>query len=70
MAVVQRVATATDRPATQLPPLYDAIDPEALDAVFRSGSTGSSEIAIEFRYAGYRVTIDSTGQIEMEQASE
>jgi hypothetical protein len=36
------------------PPLYDVINPEALDALFRE-ATGS----VTFEYLGYRVTVDS-----------
>ncbi|WP_306056539.1 HalOD1 output domain-containing protein [Natronococcus wangiae] len=47
-------------------PLYDAIDPTALDSLFRSsGSTDRSVGAVAFEYAGYRITVDQTGQVTL-----
>ncbi|MDG5776125.1 HalOD1 output domain-containing protein [Haloarculaceae archaeon H-GB2-1] len=39
-------------------PLYSAVDPEALDNLFRS-STGE----VRFRYLGYTITVDHTGDV-------
>ncbi|GAA0661853.1 HalOD1 output domain-containing protein [Natronoarchaeum mannanilyticum] len=48
-----------------LEPLYDAVDPEALDAVFRPlrSNTGSEQGRITFSYAGCEVTAGSDGWI-------
>lgn len=48
-----------------LDPLYSAVDPEALDALFRrSGSAGAStHHRIEFSYEGYRVAVHSDGLV-------
>jgi len=48
-----------------LEPLYDAVDPEALDAVFRpAGSDATSPGGrITFSYASYEVTASSDGRI-------
>jgi hypothetical protein len=54
MAVVRAVSSAADRPVLELPPLYEFIDPDALDALFDDHRTASR---IEFRYAGFRVTV-------------
>lgn len=42
------------------PPLYEAIDPEALDAITqRSGGT------VVFEYCGYTVTADGNSRVEL-----
>lgn len=57
--VLQKVAEREEVPPSELnPPLYDVIDPEALDSVFR-GSTGH----ISFEYHGYAVTVDCSGNV-------
>lgn len=43
------------------PPLFDAIDPDALDRLY-DGRTG---VTTEFRYTGYRVTVRPSGRIEL-----
>lgn len=65
MAVVDAVASATDRHPVgmdgvtdALDPLAESIDPEALDQVFRSGSTcAAGAIVVEFEYCGRQVTV-------------
>lgn len=60
MAVVQQVAERASVDATALPPLYESIDPDALDAIFASTTAGTSRSGrVEFTYAGYRVTVCS-----------
>ncbi|WP_436936149.1 HalOD1 output domain-containing protein [Halovenus marina] len=53
--VVHSVADTTTTEVSDLPPLYDAIDPDALDA-FVAGMTDGS---VSFTYAGCEVTVDS-----------
>lgn len=57
--IVTTVAEAADVEPRDLPPLYDAIDPDALDEVVRPTVTpgGGSSITVAFTYAGYSVTI-------------
>ncbi|WP_276271025.1 HalOD1 output domain-containing protein [Haloarcula litorea] len=50
-AVVGADPTAVPEP-DGLTPLYDAVDPEALDALFSPGTDGH----VTFRYHGYEVT--------------
>jgi hypothetical protein len=52
--VVRAVSAATETPPDKLPPLYQAIDPDALDVVFDHSDT---EGAVEFQYAGRTVTV-------------
>lgn len=58
-AVLDAVAANEGREVTNLEePLYEAIDPEALDELFRSGSG-----RVIFEYAGYEVTVESSGDV-------
>ncbi|WP_049921373.1 HalOD1 output domain-containing protein [Halopiger djelfimassiliensis] len=51
--VLTRIAAHEDRDRTALPPLYDAIDPEALTTVLES----NADVTVRFEYEGYRVVI-------------
>ncbi|WP_226479045.1 HalOD1 output domain-containing protein [Natrinema amylolyticum] len=53
--------------ADEFGPLYDAVDPTALDSLFQStGQTERSVGSVTFEYADYRVTVDQTGQVLLE----
>lgn len=57
--VVMAVADATDTSPFELPPLYDSIDPDALDELFQSSGDGRSRsgIHVTFTMAGCTVTV-------------
>lgn len=61
MVVVEAVAAATDRPATDLPPLQGTLDADALDTLLN----GQSSVTISFRYADTAVSVDGGGRIEV-----
>jgi hypothetical protein len=65
--VILAVATVLDRDALDLDPLYDVIDPDALNAlVRRPGDTpGPDSVSVRFAFNGCRVTVESTGEIEI-----
>lgn len=63
--VVETVADSTSRDALALPPLYDAVDPDALESLVETMSAGE----ISFRYAGRRVTVTSDGRIDLDAQS-
>jgi len=76
--VVKAVAEATDiSPApgaaadcdATLEPLYNAVDPEALDAIFRPAGSDAAPVSgrITFSYAGCEVTAESDGRISARQ---
>lgn len=50
--IISAITDLDDRDASELPPLYDSIDPDALQAVVESGAA-----RIEFLHAGYRIVI-------------
>lgn len=62
--VVHAVATKTSTDPFELPKLYDAIDPDALDAVV----TGMSDGEVCFRYAGCTLTVECSGAIQVHEA--
>ena len=70
-AVVFAIATAAELEdpidvASEFGPLYDAIDPSALDALFEStASTDRSAGSVSFAYADWTVTVDTTGRVEL-----
>jgi len=61
-AIVQAVNTSADRPVADLPPLYEVVDPDALDALFADdGAFG----VVTFEYAGHDVTVRADGTVEV-----
>ena len=67
-AVVSAVAVAADRDPVSLPPLYERVDPEALDALFASSPTGGAAdgLCVTFAYEGYEVTIQGAGTVTVQ----
>lgn len=67
-AVISTVSAATGVDVLELPPLYDAIDPDALGSLFSVSSGGSRRFrgSVSFAYAGCLVTVDGRGTIEVE----
>lgn len=64
-AVLSAVAEAEGVDERELAvPLYEVIDPDALDALFRDG-----EGEITFQYLDYHVTVDHTNAVELRPAS-
>lgn len=59
VAVLEAVADAEDADALDLPPLYEAVDTDALEAIFQPMADGSTRAGrVEFTYHGYLVTVD------------
>lgn len=54
--IVLEVAKRIDMNPVDLPPLYDSVDPEALDRLIQ----GQGSIHLTFEYAGYEVTVSET----------
>lgn len=55
-AVIDAVADGTDRSPLAMPPLSQAVDPDALDALL---STGDQQIEVSFEYLGHEVVATS-----------
>ena len=53
------------------PPLHDAIDPAALDALFEPTRSGRRDTGIvSFTYRGHRVRVGSDGRVTLEGGPE
>ena len=65
IAVVEAVAVALDREATALEPLYESVDPDALDVLLRSNGSSAtpSDLAVTFTVADRQVTVHSSGEV-------
>lgn len=60
--VVEAIAEAENLDMTDLPPLFEAIDSEALDAVVEDGGA-----TVSFQYAGYTVEVRGRTEIVFQQ---
>ncbi|WP_254530076.1 HalOD1 output domain-containing protein [Natrinema gelatinilyticum] len=63
--VIQTVAEREGVAPTDLPPLYDAIDPEALDSIFTAGQGH-----LVFPYYGYRITVSGDGRLDVDDSDD
>jgi hypothetical protein len=65
-AVVEVIASAVGGEELALESLYESIDPDALDALLRTGDEHTTEkITVSFVYASHDVTIHSSGSIQV-----
>ncbi|MFD1564467.1 HalOD1 output domain-containing protein [Haloarchaeobius amylolyticus] len=58
--IVNCIAEREHADPLELPPLYDAVDPDALDDLFASGCQSETDRSgrIEFQYNGYTVIVE------------
>lgn len=65
--IVKAVATVRDVDPIDLPPLYEVIDPDALDRLFPQGETPNRNSAsrLIFTMADCTVVVDGTGYIDV-----
>ncbi|WP_209452135.1 HalOD1 output domain-containing protein [Halosimplex halophilum] len=48
-------------------PLYEAVDPEALDAFYRTSEpSDGGETRVSFEYYGYGVTVSGDGEVRLD----
>ena len=68
--VVESIASITDRDRFDLDPLYQVVDPDALDALFEPRVDGChrGEGEVTFAYHGYEVAVRSYGVIAIQSA--
>lgn len=60
-AVIEAVAEVTDSDPLDLPPLYEAVDPDALNSLFNGSETSNQ---VRFQYAGFEVVVRN-GKVEL-----
>lgn len=64
--VVQTLADAEGVDPLELDPLYEVVDPDALDRLFDSTSDDDRrEGRVQFRASGYRVEVTSSGRVHL-----
>lgn len=65
--VVRAVAVIQNVEPTELPPLENAVDPDALSAIFGSDSEASTtDVQVTFVYEGLEITVNSDGNVYLE----
>ncbi|WP_338041835.1 HalOD1 output domain-containing protein [Natrialba taiwanensis] len=58
--------TSETQPTTELPPLYETIDPAAITGLFGSTPTHSRPTGrLTFDYCGYRIAVEARGSISI-----
>ncbi|MCU4799208.1 hypothetical protein OB920_02320 [Halobacteria archaeon HArc-gm2] len=73
-SVVRTVAAVTGTEPTRMDPLYESIDPDALDTVVEStataaGTQSNTRSSVRFRYQGRTVTIHADGRTVVSPAA-
>ena len=70
-AIIEALAEAEGVSTTDLPPLYDAIDPDALDQMFKN-HTGASdaEATLCFRFDTWNIFVRADGLIRICDATQ
>lgn len=66
LLVIRTVAVTKNQEPTDLPPLNQVIDPDALDAIIASMGDGE----VSFSYAGYKVSVSSSLGVSIEPKNE
>lgn len=62
VTIVKAVASATNREMSDLPPLQETLETDALETLLNSQSPS---IVVSFRYAGTSVSVSGDGSIEV-----
>lgn len=60
-AVVDAVCSASGDDVSEMAPLYDTVDPDALDRLLSDPGDETTPRTIEFSYNGHRVTVEASG---------
>lgn len=70
-AIIEAVADHAGIDPTELPPLYESVETDALEALFRSFPDGPlrQEGDVTFSYAGYLVQVTADRAIEVTSES-
>ena len=64
--IVNTVAEAEDKDPTALPPLYESIDPDAINRLIESQSADSEmTCVVRFEYSDHEITVDETGAVTL-----
>lgn len=69
LSVLETVAAAERVDPVDLPPLSDAVDPAALNDLFRPAAAGRGSPTVTFEYCGYEVTVGGPDAVTAEPAT-
>lgn len=64
-AVVETVAERTGRSVSDLPPIYDVIDGDALNQLLAAARENDATVTVQFTYAGFRVLVTESGAVRL-----
>ncbi|UTF55778.1 HalOD1 output domain-containing protein [Natronosalvus rutilus] len=57
--IIDEVAALEDRDPLELPPLYDAVEPDALESIFSTTVGGTTRVGrVEFPYADHTIIVE------------
>lgn len=59
--ILSAVAKAKSMPITELPPLFEIVDPDSLETILASDG-----VTVSFSYCGYQVTVSSDQMVQLE----
>lgn len=68
-AVIRALSTATGAEPTALTPLYESIEPDALDNLFPANTTGTETRSIRFTHDDYLVVCRDSAVSVLEEAT-
>lgn len=65
--ILKAISSVIDKPVADLPPLFDTIDPDALDVIFRPASSDCprNEGELTFPLEEVLVTVQASGEVEI-----
>lgn len=66
LGIVEHVADLTNKDVTELPPLYDSVNPDALTDLMASPGSSDASIDVSFRYQDCRITVSNVGTVTIE----
>jgi hypothetical protein len=66
LPVLETVAAAERVDPVDLPPLADAVDPQALNDLFAPAAGEGAPATVRFEYCGYEVTVRESGAVTAE----
>lgn len=70
MSIVEKVAAHKGIDPLQIEPIYDVIDPDALDAIVNSAdSRDDTPLQVEFEYSGCTICVTSGGDVDIRSAA-
>lgn len=71
LRIVERLATETGISPMELTPLYESINPDALDTLFTTGGRPEQEAShVQFFHEGYSITVTADEEITITEGRE